>query len=90
LQEDVPPAARPPAVELRISLNNTREFGMVISAGLGGPDAELDEANFRKDRASVYAAAELTDAEDFCDCSSVRLPIKSWRLQPNAAQCSLR
>jgi len=52
-------------VELRISLNNTREFGMVISAGLGGLDAELDESNFRKDRASVYAAAELTDAEDF-------------------------
>ena len=52
-------------VELRISLNNTREFGMVLSAGLGGLDAELDESNFRKDRASVYAAAELTDAEDF-------------------------
>ena len=59
------PAAKPAAVELRISLNNTREFGMVLSAGLGGLDAELDESNFRKDRASVYAAAELTDAEDF-------------------------
>jgi len=57
--------ASPFDVELRISLNNTREFGMVISAGLGGLDAQLDEGNFRKDRASVYAAAELTDAEDF-------------------------
>ena len=56
---------RPSAVDLRISLNNTREFGMVISAGLGGLDADLDEANFRKDRASVYAAAELTNAADF-------------------------
>jgi acetate---CoA ligase (ADP-forming) len=64
-QKDAAPAERAPAVELRISLNNTREFGMVISAGLGGLDAGLDEANFRKDRASVYAAAELTDAEDF-------------------------
>ena len=64
-KEDASPAAKPPAVELRISLNNTREFGMVLSAGLGGLDAELDEANFRKDRASVYAAAELTDADDF-------------------------
>ncbi|MBK7765678.1 MAG: acetate--CoA ligase family protein [Sulfuritalea sp.] len=54
-----------PAVEFRVSLNNTREFGMVISAGLGGLDADLDEGNFRKDRASVYAATELTDAEDF-------------------------
>jgi acyl-CoA synthetase (NDP forming) len=64
-KEDAAPAAKAPAVDLRISLNNTREFGMVLSAGLGGVDAELDEANFRKDRASVYAAAELTDAEDF-------------------------
>ena len=53
------------AFEVRISLNNTREFGMVLSAGMGGLDAELDESNFRKDRASVYAAAELTDAGDF-------------------------
>jgi len=59
--------ARTPAAaaEFRISLNHTREFGMVISAGLGGHDARLDEGNFRKDRASVYAAAELTDAGDF-------------------------
>jgi acyl-CoA synthetase (NDP forming) len=54
-----------PQVDLRISLNRTREFGMVISAGLGGLDAKLDEGNFRRDRASVYAAAELTDADNF-------------------------
>lgn len=58
-------AAPAGAAEVRISLNNTREFGMVISAGLGGLEAELDEGNFRRDRASVYAAADLTDAEDF-------------------------
>ena len=52
-------------VDVRISLNSTREFGMVISAGLGGLEADLDEGNFRRDRASVYAAAALTDAEDF-------------------------
>ena len=63
--QDVPPTPRSHAVELRISLNNTREFGMVISAGLGGLDADLDEGNFRKDRASVYAAVELTNAGDF-------------------------
>ncbi|MBE0615623.1 MAG: CoA-binding protein [Burkholderiales bacterium] len=62
-QEDAAPAQT--TVELRISLNNTREFGMVLSAGTGGLDAELDDSNFRKDRASVYAATELTDAEDF-------------------------
>jgi len=53
------------AVDLRISLNHTREFGMVISAGVGGLDADLDESNFRQDRAAVYAATELTDAADF-------------------------
>lgn len=53
------------AADIRISLNSTREFGMVISAGLGGLEAELDEGNFRRDRASVYAAAALTDAADF-------------------------
>ena len=51
--------------ELAISLTNTREFGLVISAGQGGVDGELDPANFRRDRACVHAAAELTDAADF-------------------------
>jgi len=59
------PAAAGGGNDLRVSLNRTREFGMVISAGLGGADGELGEGNFGRDRASVYAAAELTDAEDF-------------------------
>jgi len=63
--QDARPTPGANAVELRISLNNTREFGMVISAGLGGLDADLDEGNFRRDRASVYAAVELTTAGDF-------------------------
>jgi acyl-CoA synthetase (NDP forming) len=58
-------AARHAAIDLCISLTRTREFGMVLSAGLGGLDAELDVANFRRDRAAVHAAAELTDAGDF-------------------------
>lgn len=60
-------AAPAQPVQLRISLNDTREFGMVISAGMGGLDADLDAGNFRKDRAAVYAATELTDAENFLD-----------------------
>lgn len=54
-----------PAVELLLSLHHTREFGLVISAGLGGLDANLVDGNFRRDRGTVHAAAELTDAEDF-------------------------
>ena len=76
------------SVELRISLNNTREFGMVISAGLGGLDADLDEGNFRRDRASVYAAAELTDAADFLDLFKRTLPYQ--RLAGIAARDGLR
>ena len=55
----------PGGVDLRIELNNTREFGIVITAGQGGIDAQLDRNNFRKDRASVSASVELTDAADF-------------------------
>ena len=51
-------------VDLRISLENTREFGLVLSAGPGGLDA-IDERSFRRDRGRVHAAAELTDAADF-------------------------
>jgi acyl-CoA synthetase (NDP forming) len=53
------------AADLRLSLLYTREFGMVLFAGVGGEDAALDADNFHRDRATVCAAAELTDAEDF-------------------------
>lgn len=55
-------ASAPP---LRIRLEWTREFGIVLRAGHGGADARLDPASFRKDRASVAASVELTDGEDF-------------------------
>jgi len=51
-------------VDLRIVLANTREFGLVLSAGAGGLEA-IDERNFKRDRGSVHAAADLTDAADF-------------------------
>jgi acyl-CoA synthetase (NDP forming) len=53
------------SVELRISLTNTREFGLIITGGIGGLDADLPESNFCKSRASVSAAVELTNATDF-------------------------
>ncbi|MGB3429106.1 MAG: CoA-binding protein, partial [Burkholderiaceae bacterium] len=53
------------AVDLRIRLHGTREFGLVLSAGARGLDALIDERNFRRDRGTVHAAAELTDAADF-------------------------
>ncbi len=58
------PAGAAPA-GLRIELVHTREFGIVLQAGAGGIESELDAANFGRDRARVSAAIELTDAEDF-------------------------
>jgi len=58
-------SATQPAVELRIRLENTREFGLVISAGLGGLDGALADRNHGQDRACVHASTELTDAQDF-------------------------
>ncbi|MBS0305179.1 MAG: CoA-binding protein [Proteobacteria bacterium] len=58
-------AARADGVDLHVALHSTREFGMVLGAGLGGLEGELDERNFRRDRASVHAAVALTDAADF-------------------------
>ena len=54
-----------PFGELQICLNNTREFGLVISAGSGGLDRELDAGNFKWGRVAVHAVVELTDAHDF-------------------------
>ena len=51
--------------ELIVGLRRTREFGMVLSAGLGGTDTELYAQRFRKGQAIVAASTELTDAESF-------------------------
>ena len=53
------------AVDLRIELHRTREFGLVLSAGAGGHDGLVDPRNFRRDCGTVHAAAELTDAASF-------------------------
>jgi acyl-CoA synthetase (NDP forming) len=51
--------------ELHVKLHNSREFGMVISAGSGGLDGELDESIFCKGRGSAQALAELSSGHDF-------------------------
>ena len=51
--------------ELIVGLRRTREFGMVLSAGLGGTDTELYAQRFRKGQAIVAASTLMTDGEAF-------------------------
>ncbi len=51
-------------IELSLAIRNTREFGMVISAGLGGETGELLASALRKGQGGVSAAADLTSGED--------------------------
>jgi len=78
----------PGAAQFRISLTETREFGMVIGAGLAGADAQLDAGNFKKDRAAVHAAVELTTAAEFL--TLFRRTIAYQRLAPSAADAQLQ
>jgi len=52
-------------VALRIGIARSREFGMVISAGPGGSDAELADDGAGRQRDSVHAATALANASDF-------------------------
>jgi acyl-CoA synthetase (NDP forming) len=51
--------------ELIVGLRRTREFGMVLSAGLGGTDTELYAQRFRKGQAIVAASTAMTDGQTF-------------------------
>lgn len=51
--------------ELLIGLRNSREFGMIFTAGLGGRDTELYAKRFRKGQAVVSASVEMVDGDRF-------------------------
>ncbi len=51
--------------ELIVSLRRTREFGMIITAGLGGTDTELYAENLKKGQAAVVASTIMTDGPSF-------------------------
>lgn len=53
--------------ELLIGLRHTREFGMTLSAGLGGTDTEIFAQGFRKGLAVVSASTHLTTGPEFLD-----------------------
>lgn len=65
LVQFMPPDTEAFGNELLVSLRRTSEFGMVLTAGLGGTDTELYAARFRKGQAVISASVELTDAAAF-------------------------
>ncbi len=63
--EYLPPDSMAFGNELLVSLRLTREFGMVITAGLGGTDTELYAQSFRRGQAVVSASVELVSGAEF-------------------------
>ncbi len=61
----MPPDSAAFGNELIVSIRRTREFGMVITAGLGGTDTELYAQRFKKGQAVVSASTELSDGAAF-------------------------
>lgn len=51
--------------ELIIGIRNTRDFGMIITAGPGGTDTELYAETFKKGMAFVSASTMMTSANEF-------------------------
>lgn len=61
----LPPEVETFGSELLVGLRNSREFGMILTAGVGGTDTEMLAENFRKNRGIVSASTELNDGEAF-------------------------
>lgn len=61
----LPPESDALGNELLVSLRWTREFGMVITAGLGGMDAELYAERFRLGQAVISASTAYITGEEF-------------------------
>ncbi|MBN2060595.1 MAG: acetate--CoA ligase family protein [Deltaproteobacteria bacterium] len=72
----MPPDSEAFGNELIVSLRRTREFGMIITAGLGGTDTELYAMRFKKGQAVVSASTELVDAEAFLELFKTTIAYK--------------
>ena len=63
----MPPDSQAFGNEMIVGIRSTREFGMVISSGLGGTDTELYAERFRKGQAIVASSTAMTDGNTFFD-----------------------
>ncbi|MCP4271559.1 MAG: CoA-binding protein [Gammaproteobacteria bacterium] len=63
--------------ELLIGIRNSREFGLTISAGLGGSNTELFAENFISQMAVVSASTEFITGSSFFDLFKKCLAYKS-------------
>jgi acyl-CoA synthetase (NDP forming) len=61
----MPPDSSAFGNELIVGLRHTREFGTILSAGLGGTDTELYARRFRKGQAIVAASPAMCSGEGF-------------------------
>ena len=61
----MPPDSSAFGNELIVGLRHTREFGTILSAGLGGTDTELYARRFRKGQAIVAASTAMSTGESF-------------------------
>lgn len=62
--------------ELLVSLRNSREFGTILTAGLGGRDTELYAARFRKGQAIVSAPVEMISGKSFFELFTTTISYK--------------
>ena len=65
LCEYMPPDSHEFGNEMIVGIRRTREFGMVINAGVGGTHTEMYASRFRKGQAAVAASTEMIDGETF-------------------------
>lgn len=65
LVQYMPPDSEAFGNELIVGIRWSREFGMIINAGLGGTDTELYAQRFRKGQAVVAASTAMTDGPAF-------------------------
>lgn len=61
----MPPDSEAFGNELIVGLRHTREFGTILSAGLGGTDTELYAKRFRKGQAIVAASPAMCTGDRF-------------------------